>query len=233
MGEKLISVVVPAYNGEQYLGATLESIFAQDYRPIEIVVVDDGSTDGTAGVARSYPGVRLIQQENQGPAGARNTGLANCCGELISFLDADDYWQPEKLRVQSDYLAAHPEMGCVIGRVHNFLEAGRELPGWISEAMMTKEGGGWNLGAGLIQRWVFDRIGPFNPKYLLSDDLEWVVRLTEAGISIGLVEETYLRRRIHSTNISKNQNTMARERVRILKEHMDRRRAISSGEPAR
>jgi glycosyltransferase involved in cell wall biosynthesis len=233
MADKLISVVVPVYNGELYLGAALESIFAQDYRPIEIVVVDDGSTDGTAAIAMSYPGVWLIRQKNQGPAVARNTGLANSSGTLISFLDADDYWQPKKLRVQSDYLTAHPEMGCVIGKVHNFLEDGRDLPGWISEAMMTEDGGGWNLGASLIQRWAFDRIGSFNVMYPLCDDLEWVVRLTEAGIPVGLVGDIFLRRRIHTTNISRNQNALARARVRLLKEHMDRRRSISNGEPAR
>jgi len=91
MKAKLISVIVPAYNRERYLGAALDSILAQNYRPIEIVVVDDGSADGTASVARSYPAVRYIYQKNQGPVVARNTGLANCTGELISFLDADDY----------------------------------------------------------------------------------------------------------------------------------------------
>src|SRR6202044_3645761 len=98
----LISVIVPVYNRERYLGAALDSIFAQDYRPVEIVVVDDGSTDGSASIAQSYPNVRYIYQHNQGPVVARNNGLANCTGDLISFLDADDHWPPNKLRMQGE-----------------------------------------------------------------------------------------------------------------------------------
>ena len=101
MEAKMISVIVPAYNGEKYLARALESILAQDYRPIEIVVVDDGSTDNTASIARSYREVRYVYQAHQGLPAARNTGLANCTGELISFLDADDYWPPNKLQIQS------------------------------------------------------------------------------------------------------------------------------------
>ena len=224
MEAKLISVIVPAYNREKYIGAALDSIFAQDYRPIEVVVVDDGSTDGTASVARSYPDVRYIYQENQGPAVARNTGLANCTGELISFLDADDYWPANKLRIQSDYLATHPDVGCVIAKSRNFLQEGMNLPRWISEDMMTKDGGGWTLGSCLAHRWVFDRIGHLNVLFPYGDDLEWCMRVREAKIPLCFISEVLLHRRIHSSNISENQNAFARDRVRLVKAYMDRKR---------
>jgi len=225
MEAKLISVIVPAYNREKYIGAALDSIFAQDYRPIEIVVVDDGSTDNTASIARSYPDVRYIYQENQGPVVARNTGLANCTGELISFLDADDYWPAKKLRIQSDYLAAHPEVGCVIAKSRNFLQEGMNLPRWISEDMMTEDGGGWTLGSSLSHRWVFDRIGHLNVLFPYGDDLEWCMRVREAHIPLCFISEVLLHRRIHSSNISEDQNALARDRVRLVKAYMDRKRA--------
>jgi len=225
MAAKLISVIVPAYNREKYLAKTLDSIFAQDYRPIEVVVVDDGSTDGTASIARLYPEVRYFYQPNLGPAVARNTGLAECTGELISFLDADDYWVEHVLRIQSDYLATRPELGSIMGKVWNFLDAGATLPNWISEDMMTEEGGGWNLGASLTHRWVFERVGHFNTAYQHGEDLDWFARAREAGIPIYLMPTVLLRRRIHKDNLSKDQNLSARERVRILKAHLDRKRS--------
>ena len=119
MSNTLISVIVPAYQREKHLGATLRSILAQGYRPLEIVVVDDGSTDKTAAVAQSYPQVRYIFQNNQGPHVARNTGLDNCNGELIAFLDADDLWPSDKLEKQFDFLTKNPEVACVLGRMKN------------------------------------------------------------------------------------------------------------------
>src|ERR1700749_2501984 len=104
MNNKLISVVIPVYNGGQYLSSAVDSVLAQTYRPIEIVVVDDGSTDNTAKIAKSYRDVIYVHQENRGNAAARNTGLAHCKGELISLLDADDYWPANKSEIQSAHL---------------------------------------------------------------------------------------------------------------------------------
>ena len=92
MQPKLISAIIPAYNAERYISQAIESVLAQPYRPIEIVVADDGSTDGTAAIAKSYSAVRYVYQPNQGPPVARNAGLAHSSGELIAFLDADDFW---------------------------------------------------------------------------------------------------------------------------------------------
>jgi len=117
-----VSVVVPAFNCERYLGTALESILAQSGPALEIVVVDDGSTDGTPDVAQHFvatapPGtVSLHRQANCGSAAARNRGLALTRGSLIAFLDADDVWLPDKLAVQLRFLAAHPHHGMVCSR---------------------------------------------------------------------------------------------------------------------
>ena len=95
------SIVVPAYNAAATLSDTLLSLTSQTYRDIEIVVVDDGSTDSTASVARSFAArdnrIRLVRQANRGLAGARNSGVAAASGEVVGFCDADDLWLPEKM----------------------------------------------------------------------------------------------------------------------------------------
>lgn len=110
----LVSVIIPAYNAEKYVLLAISSVLEQNYAPLEILLIDDGSTDGTAKlVQREAPQVRIIQQTNAGVAAARNTGLRHASGEFICFLDADDGWFPGKLVAQADYLARHPEVGLV------------------------------------------------------------------------------------------------------------------------
>ena len=117
----LISCIVPAYNGERYLGQTIDSILGQTYRPIEVIVVDDGSTDRTADVAAGYGApVRLISQPNAGPAAARNTGIEAARGVFLAFLDSDDLWHEEKLERQMQRFAARPELDYCVTHIRNF-----------------------------------------------------------------------------------------------------------------
>ena len=117
MGEgSLISVVVPAWRAEKTLAAALDSVLAQTWREIEVLVVDDASPDGTLALAESYaardPRVRVIaQKENGGVSRARNRGVREARGEWIAFLDSDDLWMPEKLERQMALAAQHPEAG--------------------------------------------------------------------------------------------------------------------------
>lgn len=105
-GGPLVSVVMPVYNNQQHIGEALDSVLAQDYGPMEIIVVDDGSTDGTAEVVSSYGDrVILLRQQNQGSAVARNLGINSAKGQYVAFLDADDVWWKHKLRYQMNELA--------------------------------------------------------------------------------------------------------------------------------
>jgi glycosyltransferase involved in cell wall biosynthesis len=111
--DPLVSVVVPSYNSARVVGQTLDSAFAQTYPRLEIIVVDDGSTDDTEEAVRPYRDrVVYVRQENRGLAAARNAGMARATGELVAWLDSDDLWNPEKVAVQVDVLQRHPE--CVL-----------------------------------------------------------------------------------------------------------------------
>ena len=112
----LVSAVMPVFNGEAFLVEALESLLAQDYEPFEVVVCDDGSTDGTADILRSYPTIRTVAQGNMGAAAARNAAIAVSRGTLVATFDADDHWPANRLTLQAEYLLEHPETGCVMGR---------------------------------------------------------------------------------------------------------------------
>jgi glycosyltransferase involved in cell wall biosynthesis len=110
----LVSVIVPAFNGERYVGEALQSALAQDYANKEIIVVDDGSTDSTPRILSSFGRqIRVFRQYNAGAAAARNAAIAQARGEYFAFLDADDVWLPQKLTAQIAYLESHPDIGMV------------------------------------------------------------------------------------------------------------------------
>jgi glycosyltransferase involved in cell wall biosynthesis len=110
----LVSVVIPVYNAERYLGESLDTALAQDYGNVEIIAVDDGSTDGSASILASYGDrIRVLSQANAGPARARNAGIETARGEFVAFLDADDVWRAQKLRLQVEHLLANDDVGLV------------------------------------------------------------------------------------------------------------------------
>src|SRR5436190_13988728 len=137
--DSLISAIIPAFNGERFLAEAIESTLARDYRPLEVIVVDDGSTDATPDVAQGFTNVRYIRQPHQRAATARNTGLEAARGELVAFLDADDLMVDGRLRTQAGYLRAHPEASAVLGREELLIEDGVEPPQWVRDMAVTRE----------------------------------------------------------------------------------------------
>jgi glycosyltransferase involved in cell wall biosynthesis len=117
MKPSLISCIVPVFNGEKYLGEALDSILKQTYRPLEIIVADDGSTDGTTAVTARYgKQIRYLRQDNAGASTARNFGLNAARGEFVAFLDADDLWHLEKLERQMARFETRPELDLSVTR---------------------------------------------------------------------------------------------------------------------
>jgi glycosyltransferase involved in cell wall biosynthesis len=221
-----VSVVVAAHNGERFLAEALESIFAQDFDSFEVVFVDDGSTDRTAEIARSFP-VRYVRQENQGLPAARNTGLGIARGELIAFADDDDVQPPHKLRVQARYLAEHPEVGCVLGRQEWIFEDGVEPPP-LQRDPIFGELGGIQLVSAMFRRTVLDELGGFDPTYRYAEDRDLFVRMRELGIELAVLPEVVLHKRLHGTNMTMNRPE-SHPILRSLKEKLDRQRTSTGG----
>lgn len=133
----LVSVVIPAYNVGPYIGAAIESVLAQSYRPIEVIVVDDGSEDDTAGVCASFRDrIFYVRQRHRGAAAARNTGLRRARGRLVAFLDADDIWEPQTVAEHVDAAARFPDSGLIAVDGVEFDDRGAV----ISDTLMTSVG---------------------------------------------------------------------------------------------
>ena len=133
----LVSVVCPAYNCAPFIAPALESVFAQSYCPIEIIVVDDGSTDATSDLVKGYPDVRYIRQANRGPSAARNTGIRAAQGEYVAFLDIDDLWTPEKLSEQVAILNSCPDAGICFADMRLFTDGAGEEPTMFQKYNLT------------------------------------------------------------------------------------------------
>jgi len=220
-----VSVVIPAYNAGNYLAEAIESVLAQSEAALEIIVVDDGSTDNTAEVARHHD-VHLISQDNQGISGAMNTGVSAATGEFIASLDADDLWLPNKLELQLQALRSQPQLDMVFAHTEQFLcptlegtqhklhipEELRILPGYSSQSM-------------LIRREPFFRVGLFNTAYKIGDFLEWYSRAQDAGLTSTMLPDILSRRRVHGSNTGVKQKMSQVDYLRILKASLDRRRA--------
>ena len=225
MAKPLASGVIPLYNGERFLAKAIESVLAQTYEPIEIFVVDDGSTDGGADIAKSFDQIQYIHQTNQGQAAAMNAGVKAAQGVFISFLDADDMWTPNKLDVQIAYLLQHPHAGYVMGKTLNFIEPGTQRPARLTKDLLPGVSLLLSLGAIVVRKAIFDQVGYFDTTYKISKDVDWFVRVKENGDVMAIVPETVLHRRIHGLNDSYRTDARTSDHIRVLKSSLDRKRA--------
>jgi glycosyltransferase involved in cell wall biosynthesis len=211
-----VSVIVPAWNAEEHLGAALGSVAAQGHPELEVIVIDDGSRDATAAVARRF-GARCVTQEHAGPAAARNHGLAAACSELIAFLDADDLWPEGKLACQLSLLERDAALHLVVGRVQLVGPAGPSEP-------LSEPWHGCYLGAALIRRSAFELAGTFDQRMRLGEDLDWFLRAAERGLVIERHPEVALYYRRHGRNLTGPGGFDPATLVRSLKMSLDRRR---------
>ena len=220
----LVSVIIPVYNGGRFLGAALESVWAQDYRPIEVLVIDDGSTDSSGEIARSFAEVRYFRQDNAGPASARNLGLLNARGEFIACLDADDIWMPRKLSLQVRYLLDHPEARFVLTLQRMFVESGIAKPGWVKDELLTTDSVGYLPSTLVARTSLFAKIGGFDTRIQLNEDVEWFFRAQETGVPMGVVQEVLLHKRVHDSNQGYQARAGRRELLEVVRSSIHRRR---------
>ena len=222
----LVSVIIPVYNGARYLGAALESVFAQTYREFEVIVVDDGSTDESGVIAQGFSDVRYLQQTNQGVAAARNHGLEAARGEFFAFLDQDDLWTPDKLKLQVEYLLSHPDVGYTLTQQKYFLDPGGTLPAWFRKELFDSVHTGWVLGTLVVRRTIFEQIGNFATGYSAANDSDWFFRAKAAGIPMAVMPELLLLKRIHDANDSARAKEILSELLKVVKTSLNRQRSI-------
>jgi glycosyltransferase involved in cell wall biosynthesis len=197
-----VSVIIPVYNGAAYLAEAITSALQQTYAPYEVIVVDDGSTDGSAAVAEAFvPRVRVIRQANAGCGAARNTGVRNASGSLLAFLDADDLWTPEKLAWQVAALDETPAPELVFGRVAIFDSATPTETREVYEGIIA--------GAMLVTRAAFDRVGGFTIERGVGEFIDWYARVQECGLPVRLLPQVVMRRRLHAENMTRSADTRA------------------------
>ncbi|HXY92513.1 MAG TPA: glycosyltransferase family A protein [Acidimicrobiia bacterium] len=223
MAPPLVTAVVPVYNGAAFLAECLGSLLAQDYEALEIVVVDDGSTDGSAAIADGFDGVRVLRRGHTGLGATRNVGVHAGNGAFIGFCDADDVWKPQKARVQAAYLLAHPEVDLVLCRQDTVFEDGAAHPDWLLPDQARGDLDGVSPTSALFRRAVFDRIR-FRTDMESGTDFNLLVQARTAGLGMALLEESLRVRRIHDDNMTTRVGAAMQPMFQTVREHLRERR---------
>jgi glycosyltransferase involved in cell wall biosynthesis len=219
-----ISVIIPVHNNAAYLGEAVTSVLDQTRPPAEVIAVDDGSTDGSSEVLKSFaPRIKVIRQVNRGTGAARNRGLEAATQEYVAWLDADDLALPTRFEVQLRAFGRLPRPDIVFGGLEQFVspelatadaERIRFVPGALAAPLPS---------CFMARSAVFDRVGP-----LRSDTdatfMDWYLRALDLDLVIVFTPEVIARRRLHTANRSLNNRDLHRDYIRILKGSLDRRR---------
>jgi glycosyltransferase involved in cell wall biosynthesis len=219
----LVSVVVPVYDGERYLAQCLDSLVAQDHPAIEIVVVDDGSTDRSAAIADAYPEVRVLRRTHEGLGATRNAGVAAATGELIGFCDADDWWKPNKASTQVAHLAAHPDVDIALCRQDTHFEPGAPRPEWLIPDQRYGDLDGVSATSGLFRRAVFEQL-QYRTDMATGSDFNLLVQARAAGFGIEVLDESLRVRRIHGDSMSDREGPAFDQMFLTVREHLRQQR---------
>lgn len=216
--QPLVSVVIPVYNNEETIEDTLKSILSQDYKNIEVIIVNDGSTDGTNDVLDQYRDiVKIINQTNAGSAVARTQGIKNAAGKYIAFIDADDLWVPWKISTQVRYLEQHTDIGMVFNSWIELHDQSDDLPQTPPDSItlntIEEENSGWlytrllmecvvHTSSVVLLKKICDEIGEFDANLRRGQDYDYWLRVSQVTkiIKLKSILSAY---RIHSNNITK------------------------------
>lgn len=249
-GSPTVSVVIPAYNVEEWIGESLDSVLAQTFEDYEVVVVDDGSRDGTVELVEGYvsrhPGrIRLVRQEQGGASRARNRGIDEARGEFIAFLDADDLWLPRKLELQVAAFRADPDLGLVTCLHESFsptkvnrggLRKGEYLFGGDNLPRAIVMYSGMATPTVMVPRWVLDEVGVFDETLAIAEDDNLWIRIT-ARHPAHLVDELLVRCRFRPGSLSSDLETLFDDVFanldRLMASDPEIRRQIEDGVPFR
>lgn len=224
MTEPPVSAIIPVFDGARYIEQAIQSILAQTYRHVEILVVDDGSSDHTAARVRSISAgrIRYVVQAHSGAGAARNTGVQHASGQLLAFLDADDLWSPDKLAIQTARLNQSPHPDLVFGHYTEFVSP--ELV--RGDEPDTDPLPGYSCGTMLVKRAAFERVGDFATQWRVGEFIDWYARAMEAGLQAEMMPHSVLRRRIHTGNTGIREQKARQVYAQVVSSVIQRRRGI-------
>jgi glycosyltransferase involved in cell wall biosynthesis len=227
--KSLVTVIIPVFNGERYLSEAIDSVLNQPYCPIEVIILDDGSTDNSAGIAKRYlPSIKYYYQPNGGLASALNNGISRSEGEYLAFLDADDLWLPDKLNLQIKTFEAEPTLDMVFGYMRQFFSPDLEKERRAGIMQIGEKMPGYIKGTMLIRRESFFRAELFDTRWHLGDFVDWYSKALEKGLKSFMIPDVVMERRIHENNMGIKQRKFQSDYLHILKASLDRRRQQSS-----
>ncbi len=224
-----ISVILSVHNGQNYVQEAIESVLAQDYPNVELVLVNDGSTDETAVVLHVFSDrAVIITQTNQGLGAGRNAGIRAASGDYLSFIDHDDLWEPGKLSQQMAVMNSAEHDLIVFSHVQQFvcstLNAVERSFLRVPEEPMP----GFVAGAMLLSRARFNEVGEFFAINQVGEFVDWYLRAQEKQIPVQMMPQVLLHRRIHKTNMGRQPEIYQRQGyLKILKAGLDRKRSAA------
>jgi glycosyltransferase involved in cell wall biosynthesis len=213
-----VSVIIPVHNGADFIGDALESAYNQTRRPEEVIVVDDGSTDGTEDVVRAFETTTFLKQSREGAAEARNKGAKLAKASYLAFLDADDLWPETRLEHQVQALAKAPDLDFVSGRMVQF------RPSLNGNVVLSSPVQSRLPSVLLIRREAFWKAGPFSSQWEVGETIEWWSRAMDAGLRGEALQEVVLFRRVHAHNLGKTADAPMQSYLRMLHAVVNRRR---------
>jgi len=223
--ERLVSVIIPVYNGDRYLSEGIESVLAQTYRAIEVIVVDDGSTDRSANVVKQHaPLTRYSYQEHSGLSAALNHGISLSRGSFFAFIDADDLWTEDKLERQMAIIDGNREVDAVFGHVEQFYSPDLEEVEKRKIRYPSQIVPGYSTGTMRIRREAFLWIGLFESRWRVGQFVEWYARAVERGLKSVMLSEVLMKRRLHASNMGIRESASQTDYLQILKRNIDRQR---------
>jgi len=224
----LITVIIPVYNGEEFISEAINNVLGQNYPALEIIVINDGSTDNTESVVKNLDAdLRYLYIKNQGPSFARNQGISYSTGDYIAFLDADDLFPENNLSILSEELVQNTEVDIVRGYAQlmkkNLLSGVYETEGDPRFSFPAF------IGAALYRKEVFDKIGLFDTSLHFGEDSDWYMRATELNVRMKWLDQVTLFVRRHGKNMTEGKDLVQLNTLRVFKKAVDRLRNQKNG----
>ncbi|PKN53282.1 MAG: hypothetical protein CVU55_01285 [Deltaproteobacteria bacterium HGW-Deltaproteobacteria-13] len=219
----LVSVIIPVFNGEHFIQEAVDNVLSQKYPALEMIIINDGSTDGTDAAIKNLPAdIRYFTQDNNGPAAARNKGIRDASGEFIVFLDADDLWPENNLNIMVDEMLRNPDMEVIRGYAQ--LMEVNKASGRYEYVGNPKESFPHYIGAAIYRKSAFEKVGLFDPALRFGEDSDWFIRAAEMSLPVKRLEETSLYVRRHGGNMTEGRNMLELNVMKVFKKSLERRR---------